>query len=165
MVNINHQIQAKELRIIDEAGANLGVFTLSEALQMAQEKGLDLIEVSPNTQPPIAKIMSFDKYRYQEEKKYKAQRAHHKEQENKQIRIGVKAALHDMQVSAEKVNKFLAEGCVVDIQLTMRGREKANRDWAKQKLQDFLKIINPEHKVISDIKMGGYGLLVRIAPK
>ncbi|MDD5547896.1 MAG: translation initiation factor IF-3 [Candidatus Pacebacteria bacterium] len=165
MIRINHQIQAKELRLIDEEGANLGVFTLSEALQKAQESGTDLIEVSPNAQPPIAKLMSFDKYRYQEVKKLKKQKSLQKEQGNKQIRVGVKAALHDLQISADKINKFLEEKNVVDIQMTMRGREKANKDWAKQRLQEFMKLITVEHKVISDIKMGGYGLLVRIAPK
>lgn len=165
MARINHQIQAKELRVIDEQGANLGVFNLPDALKLAQEKGLDLIEVSPNTQPPIAKIMSYDKFRYQEEKKLKKQRVQQKSQELKQVRISGRAAEHDLQIKANQVNKFLEQGHQVLIQLTMRGREKANKDWAKQRLIDFLKSIAVEYKIISDIKLGGYGFVIVIAPK
>jgi len=153
------------LRIIDEAGANIGVLPLTEALQLAKEKGLDLIEIVPNAKPPVAKIMSFDKFRYQEEKKLKKQKAQQKTQELKQVRISARAAEHDLQIKAEKVNEFLQEGHIVEIQLFLRGREKANKDWAKQKLYDFLKIINPEHKVLLEPKYGGRGFNAQVAKK
>lgn len=165
MIKINQQIQAAELRVIDEQGASIGVLPLSEALKLAQEKGLDLIEISPNAHPPVARIMSFDKYRYQEEKKLKKQKARQKNQELKRVRVGVKSAEHDFQIKANLVNKFLEEGHIVEIQMTMRGREKANKEWAKQKLLDFMKLIIPEYKVIMDIRMGGYGFVIQIAPK
>lgn len=165
MIKINQQIQAAELRVVDEQGASIGVLPLSEALKLAQEKGLDLIEISPNAKPPVARIMSFDKYRYQEEKKLRKQKARQKNQELKRVRVGVKAAEHDFQIKANLVNKFLEEGHIVEIQMTMRGREKANKEWAKQKLMDFMKLIIPEHKVIMDMRMGGYGFVIQIAPK
>ncbi|TSC95508.1 MAG: translation initiation factor IF-3 [Parcubacteria group bacterium Athens0714_26] len=165
MIRINHQIQAKELRVIDENGANLGVISLSEALKMAVEKGLDLIEISPMANPPVGKIMSFDKYRYQEEKKYKKLRSQQKNQGLKQVRISARAAEHDLEIKTKKVNEFLEEGHKVEIQMLLRGREKANKDWAKQKLIEFMRTVNPEHKVLMDIKYGGRGFNVQIIKK
>lgn len=167
MINkINHQISAPELRIIDEAGEYVGVMSLSDALKLANEKGLDLIEVAPLAKPPVGKIMSYDKYRYQEEKKLKKQRASEKTQELKQVRISGRAADHDLQIKAKKANEFLKEGHMVEIQLAMRGREKANKDWAKQKLLEFVKaMIDPEHKVIAEAKFGGRGFNMKIVKK
>ncbi|MDO8429968.1 MAG: translation initiation factor IF-3 [bacterium] len=165
MIKTNEKITALELRVIDEAGANIGVLQTADALQMARDKGMDLIEISPNAKPPVAKIMSFDKYRYQEEKKLKKQRAGQKTQELKGVRISGRAAEHDLQVKAKKVNEFLNEGHIVEIQLTMRGREKANREWARQKLLDFLKMISPEHKVLLEPKYGMRGFNMQVIKK
>ena len=130
MVKVNEKITALELRVIDETGNNLGVLPLQEALKLAKEKGLDLIEIAPTAKPPVAKIMNYDKYRYQETKKLKKQRAQQKIQELKQVRISARAAEHDLKIKADKVNEFLAEGDIVEIHLIMRGREKAHKDWA-----------------------------------
>ncbi|MBI4992365.1 MAG: translation initiation factor IF-3 [Candidatus Harrisonbacteria bacterium] len=165
MVKTNEKITALELRVIDEAGANLGILTPQEALKLAKEKGLDLIEIAPTAKPPVAKIMSYDKYRYQETKKLKKQRAQQKIQELKQVRISARAAEHDLQIKANLVNEFLEEGNVVEIQLVLRGREKAHKDWAKQKLLDFLKIIMPEHKVLLEPKYGMRGFNMQIVKK
>ncbi len=165
LIRINHQIQAKELRVVDETGANLGVMPFSDALKIAVEKDLDLIEISPTANPPVAKIMSFDKYRYQEEKKWKKLRAQQKNQEMKQVQISVREAAHDLGVKAARVDKFLKEGHKVEILLNLRGREKAHQDLAKQKLRDFMKTVNPEHKILSDIKWTGRGFSAQIANK
>lgn len=153
------------MRVIDEAGANLGVLLLSKALELAKEKGLDLIEIAPTAKPPVAKIMSFDKYRYQEEKKLKKQRAQQKTQELKQVRISGRAASHDLEIKANKVNEFLKEGNVVEIHLMLRGREKAHKNWAKEKLMEFLKIIDPEHKIIMEPRYSGRGFNVQVVKK
>lgn len=142
---INQQITAPELRVLDEAGKNLGVIAREQALAMSLEKGLDLIEIAPTAKPPVARIMSFDKYRYEEEKRWKKERASRKSQEMKQVQIGVKTAANDLELKRKKVEEFLNEGHPVTIAMVLRGREKANRDWAKQKLYDFLKMITVEH--------------------
>lgn len=166
MVKINEKITALELRVIDETGENIGVLALAAALSLAKEKGLDLIEISPTAQPPVAKIISYDKYRYQEEKKMKKQRAHEKVQELKQIRISGRAAEHDLEIKAKKANEFLKEGNMVEIQLSMRGREKANKDFGRLKLLEFVKtMIDPDHKVIADAKYGGRGFNMKIVKK
>ena len=161
-VKINNQISALELRIIDESGENLGVMKKEAALNMAKEKGLDLIEISPTAKPPVARLMSFDKYRYQEEKKLKKQRAQQKTQEFKQVQIGIKIAKHDAEIKAGKVNEFLAEGHQVTIVMVLRGREKGNKDWARQKLGEFLKTISVPYKVVMEPRVGGRGINVQI---
>ncbi|MBU6141854.1 translation initiation factor IF-3 [Patescibacteria group bacterium] len=166
MVKLNHQISAQELRVIDENGENVGVLKLSAALALAQEKGLDLIEIAPTAKPPVAKIISFDKYRYQEEKKLKKARANEKVQDLKQVRISGRAAEHDLQIKAKKANEFLAEGHMVEIQLAMRGREKANKEFARQKLLEFVRtMVDPEHKVIAQPSFGGRGFNMKIVKK
>ena len=165
MVRFNEKINVKEVRVIDDTGANLGVLLTTEALRIAKEKGLDLVEISPMTNPPVAKIISFDKYRYQEEKKWKKQRSMQKTQEMKQVQISVREAEHDLGVKAARVNKFLDEGHKVEILLNLKGREKAHQDLAKQKLRDFMKIVNPEHKVLADVKWTGRGFNAQIVKK
>ena len=162
MLKINEKITAPELLVIDENGEKIGALPLLEALNLAKGKGLDLIEIGPTSTPPVAKIMSFDKYRYMENKKMKKQRAQQKFQELKQIRISARAAEHDLQIKVKKVNEFLKEGNMVEIMLVMRGREKANKDWARQRLENFLKMVDPDHRVILAPKYGFKGFVMQI---
>ncbi len=151
--------------VIDEEGKALGKMGREAALVLAKEKGLDLIEIAANAKPPVVRLMSFDKFRYQREKKLKKQKAQEKGQEMKQVQISIREALHDLQMKAERVNSFLAEGHQVEIMMTLRGREKANKDFAKEKLRDFMKIINPEHKLIMEPRVGGRGIALQITKK
>lgn len=151
--------------VIDEEGTSLGKLAKEEAFKIAKEKGLDLIEIAPMAKPPVARIMSFDKFRYQQEKKFKKQRAQQKGQEMKQVQISIKEALHDLQMKAERVNKFLSEGNQVEIVMVLRGREKANKDFAREKLANFIKMIDPEHKVIMEPRVGGRGIGMHIVKK
>lgn len=151
--------------VIDEEGKALGKLAKEEAFKIAKEKGLDLIEIAPMAKPPVARIMSFDKFRYQQEKKFKKQRAQQKGQEMKQVQISIKEALHDLQMKAERVNKFLSEGNQVEIVMVLRGREKANKDFAREKLANFIKMIDPEHKVIMEPRVGGRGIGMHIVKK
>lgn len=151
--------------IVDEEGKSLGKMSRDAALSLAKGKGLDLILIAPTAKPPVARVMSFDKYRYQLEKKLKKQRAHKKSQEMKQVQISIREALHDLQMKSDRVNQFLAEEHPVEILLTLRGREKANKDFAREKLANFLKMINPDHKVMTEPKFGGRGLNMQITKK
>ena len=148
--------------IIGEQGQSLGLMSREEAMAKAKESGLDLIEIAPTAKPPVARIMSFDKYRYQQEKKLKKQKAGQKNLELKQVQISGRSALNDLQTRANQVNKFLNEGRPVNIILVLRGREKANKDWAKVKLEGFLKNMIKDYKVISPIKFMGRGMQVQI---
>ncbi len=152
--------------MIDNDGKNLGVLPLTEALRLASpESGLDLIEINPQTNPPIARIMSFDKYRYELGKKEKQERKAQKGAELKQVQISAREAAHDLERKIQQIEKFFEEGHAVEISLFLRGREKRNKDWARQKMTDFLKMIVFEHKIIQEPKFGGRGMVAQIAKR
>lgn len=151
--------------VIDEEGKPLGKMKTTDALKLSLEKKLDLIEIAPNAKPPVARIMSYDKFRYQQEKKLKKQKAQQKSQELKQVQISPKEAIHDLEMKAGRVNKFMEEGDQVEIMMVLRGREKGNKDFAREKLTAFVKMINPEHKVISSAKDGGRGIYMQVTKK
>lgn len=164
-LRLNHQIKAPELRVVDDQGEFLGIFSLSEALRIASEKELDLIEIAPNANPPVAKIIDYDKFRYQREKELKKQRAQQKTSELKQIRFGARAAKNDMEIKIKQIEKFVSDGHKVEIMLVLKGREKYNKEWAFQRLQEFLAMIPFEYKTIVEPKFGGRGLLTQITKK
>jgi len=150
------------LRVVDETGKNLGVMPREAALKLAQERGLDLIEIAPAAQPPVAKIINFDKFRYQKEKEIKKQKLAQKISELKQVRISSRAAKNDLEIKAKKVIEFLNEGHKVEILLQLKGREKYNKDWARYKLEEFLKMISVEYKITMEPRFGGQGLVMQI---
>jgi len=151
--------------VLDEEGKNLGIMPLEAALKLAQDKTLDLIEVVPTAKPPVAKIISFDKFRYQREKELKKQKASQKISELKQVQISAREAKNDLETKVRKIEEFLAEGNKVEIMLTLRGREKYNRTWAFQKLNEFLKMIPTECKITMEPRFGGRGLITQITKK
>ena len=148
--------------MISENGGNLGIMSLEAALKLAMEKGLDLVEVVPLANPPVARIISFDKFRYQKEKEERKQRKSQKISELKKIRITPRAAKNDLEVKMKKVEEFLSEGHKVEIMIFLRGREKANKDWGRSKLEEFLKAITIEHKIIAPIKFAGRGFVAQV---
>jgi len=148
--------------VVDETGKNLGVMPREAALKLAQERGLDLIEIAPAAQPPVAKIINFDKFRYQKEKEIKKQKLAQKISELKQVRISSRAAKNDLEIKAKKVIEFLNEGHKVEILLQLKGREKYNKDWARYKLEEFLKMISVEYKITMEPRFGGQGLVMQI---
>jgi len=162
---INNQITAPELRVIDDQEQNVGVMSLADALKLAKERGLDLVEISPAAVPPVAKIIAYDKFRYQQEKKEKKQRAAQKTTGMKQIQISIREAKNDLSMKAARADEFLTEGHQVEVVMSLRGREKGNINFAKGKLAEFLPMISVEHKVISPIGPGGRGLTVIVARK
>lgn len=126
-----------------------------EALKLAKEKGLDLIEVAPMAKPPVARIMDYGKYLYREEKEWRKQRAKQKKDLTKIIRLNLNIGLNDMKIKVKKAEEFLNEGLRVQIDLVLKGRAKYQKtfsDLAKQKIEEFLKIITIPTKVISELK-------------
>ncbi len=133
--NINLRIRAPQVRVIDENGQQLGVMPTSEALNLAHDKGLDLIEVSPKAEPPVCKIMSFGQFQYQQSK----QKQHKsKKVELKIIRLSLKIGKHDLEIKAQKIKKFFNEGHKVKVEMILRGREKQRLDLAKEIINNFL---------------------------
>ena len=125
---MNGAIQASNLRIIDADGTQVGVVSRSEALQMAADRGLDLVEISPNASPPVAKIIDWGKYNYQKTKQLQKSKRNAKSLEVKQMRFGLKISDHDLGVKLKKVTGFLEAGHKVKIVIFYRGRELAHKD-------------------------------------
>ena len=125
---LNEAIRANELRVIGEDGRQLGVLTRKEALNAAEVAGLDLVVVSPDTNPPVAKIVDWGKYNYQRTKQIKKNRARSRPLELKQMRMGLKIGDHDLGVKMSKVKNFLEAGHKVKITLIYRGRELAHKE-------------------------------------
>jgi len=136
-----------------------------EAFARAKEAGLDLIEIVPTAKPPVARIMSFDKFRYQKEKEAKKERLAQKTTELKHIQVSARAADNDVQIKIKQLEKFLAEGHPIEIRLRLRGREKGHKEWAFEKMNTFLSMITTEYKVMSPPKVGGFGLTAQIIKK
>lgn len=148
-VRTNEQIWAKEVRLIDEEGQQLGVMSRDQALEIARNRELDLVEVSPDSRPVVCRIINYDKFRYQMEKKEKQQRKSSKKTELKEVRLGVRTGEHDLDFKRKKALKFLKEGRKVKIELVMKGRERAHRDLAREVLVAFLEKLKDE----ADIKV------------
>jgi translation initiation factor IF-3 len=140
--------------------------SLSDALKLVPPgSGYDLIEIAPGAVPPVGRVMSYDKFRYEQDKLEKKERLAQKTGGVKRVQISARAALNDLQVKLRKLEEFLAEGNQVEVFLRLRGREKGNKGWADMKLQEFLKMITTEFKVISPAKFGGQGVFVQIIKK
>jgi translation initiation factor IF-3 len=120
---VNREITAQTLRLVDVDGSQIGVVSLREALERAEEANLDLAEIAPSAQPPVAKILDWGKYRYEQTKQLQKSRKHQKQVEIKQVRLGLKIGEHDLQVKLNRARKFLEEGHKVKISLLFRGRE------------------------------------------
>ena len=151
---INSQITAPELRVADADGQQIGVMSRDEALKLAKEKGLDLIEFAPLAKPPVARIMDYGKFAYREEKEERKQKAKQKKT-LKVVRLGLNAGLNDLKVKAGKADEFLEEGLKVQVELVLKGRAKYQKtfsDLGKQKVEDFLKLISMPVKIISELK-------------
>jgi len=138
---INQYIRVSPIRVIDEEGKNLGVLETAEALRIAQERRLDLIEIAPTANPPVCRIMDFGKFKYEREKGEREHGKKQKEVEVKAIRIGFATGRHDLELRANQAKKFLERGDKVKIDLRLRGREKALGRVALQKLKDFLSMV------------------------
>ena len=121
-------IRAASLRVVDEDGTQIGVLTREEALRLAAERDLDLVEISPNASPPVAKIVDWGKYNYQKTKQLQKSKRNAKSLEVKQMRFGLKISDHDLDVKLKKVTKFLSLGHKVKLVIFYRGRELAHKD-------------------------------------
>lgn len=158
-VRINHQIKAPELRVIGPDGANVGVISLTEALKMADEAGLDLIEISPNAVPPVAKIMDYGKYQYDDNKKAKLAKAKAHVVEVKNIQVKVGTGDHDLALKAKKASEWLSEGHRVKIDLFLPGRTKyMELNFLKERMDRVLKLITIEYKIADAPKKSPKGL-------
>lgn len=157
-VRINQAIRAKELRVIGKDGENLGVISLKEALSHAESANLDLIEISPTAQPPVAKVMDYGKYQYELKKKAKDVKAKSHVTETKAVQVKIGTGEHDLNLKAKRAAEWLTEGHRVKIDLFLWGRYKyMEESFLKERLERFLKIIPVDYKVAEEIKKSPKG--------
>ena len=161
--SINQQIRASELRVIDETGGNLGVLSLREALDRAAAAGLDLIEISPTANPPIAKIMDFGKFLYLENKKEKGSRQKPAGEELKSLQVKIGTGTHDLELKARKASEFLTAGHRVKINLFLPGRAKyLDQNFLKERLDRILDLLTEDYKIAVPPAKSHKGLTVII---
>lgn len=163
-VRVNHQITSPEVRVISDEGGQLGVMSLSTALRMAEEQELDLVEVSPNANPPVVKLVDFAKFRYQMQKAEALQKRNAKKVEVKTIRISARISEHDLTTKAKQADEFFADGNMVKVELRMRGREQAFLDVAEKQIQNFQAQLKSQVKEEVPLKKVGNTLAVTLAP-
>jgi translation initiation factor IF-3 len=160
---MNEGIRAAEVRVIGPEGENFGVLPIREALAKAQELGLDLIEISPNAQPPVCRITDYGKFKYEQKKKDKEikSKAHVTETKVTQVKIGTSE--RDMQIKAEKAAAWLKEGHRVKVDLFLWGRYKYMEfNFLKERLERFLAVIPGGYKIAESIQKGPKGLSITI---
>lgn len=154
------------MRVISATGENLGIKATAEALEIARNQGLDLIEISPNADPPVTRIMDQGKYQYQIEKEARKSKKKAKEVEIKGIRVRLGTGTHDLVLKAKKAEEFMHEGNRVQIQLTLRGREKyLDKKFIESRLAKILEAITIPFKIAESPKKGPRGLLMTIEPQ
>ncbi len=162
-IRINETIRAHELRVIDEEAGNLGVLTRDDALAKAREFGLDLIEISPNAVPPVAKIMDFGKYQYQQKKKRRGSQAKTHTTETKSLQVKIGTGEHDLELKAQKASEFLKEGHRVKVDLYLRGRAKyMQAGFHQERLDRILRLLTEPYKIADGPKKSPKGLTVII---
>ena len=160
---INNQIRASELRVLDSENKNLGVLSIRDALELAQSKDLDLIEIAPNANPPLAKIMDFGKYKYEANKKLKKSKSKAKHTETKGIQIKIGTGDHDLELKAKTASKWLKEGHRIKVELFLAGRAKyMDEKFLKERLDRILHLITEEYKISDAYKKGPKGLTTTI---
>lgn len=148
--------------MVSETGENLGVMSRNEALAETEKRSLDLILIAPQADPPVAKIQSYDKFRYQKEVELKKQKQAQKILALKQVQISLREAKNDLENKARRIDEFLEKGHRVEIQLTMRGREKGLKDWARKKMEEFITMLQTPIRREGEVKQGGRGMLLQI---
>ncbi len=161
----NEFIQSPKVRVIDENGENLGVLYTREAIEQAAEVGLDLVEVSPNADPPVAKFLDVGKYKYEAQKKANQARKTQRTQEIKEIKMRPNIDDHDYETKMKNVRKFIGEGDKVKLTLRFRGRELSHGQLGMALLQRVAEDVQEEAKVESYPRMEGRQMLMVLAPK
>ena len=162
---INDAIRAREVRLIDENGQNVGVVSKADAMARAEEAGLDLVEISPDAEPPVCKILDFGKFKYQEQKKAAEARKHQKTVEIKEIKMRPGIDDHDYDVKMRAIKRFFEEGDKVKVTLRFRGREMAHQHLGMEVLVRVKTDVEPIAKVESEPRFEGRQMVMVLAPK
>jgi translation initiation factor IF-3 len=162
---VNREIKAASVRVIDSEGKQLGILTLQEALREAGEAGLDLVEVAPNSSPPVCRVMDYGKFRYQQSKKLQVARKHQATIQLKEIRLRPKTEEHDLQVKLRHIKRFLEENNKVKVTMMFRGREIAYTEMGRRIMEGILGELEENGVIDQHPKLEGRNMVMIVAPK
>lgn len=151
---LNNRITTPQIRLINEKGEHLGIVETSQALNLARERGYDLVEINPRANPPVAKLIDFGQFKYEQTKKQKEPKQ--KRVETKGIRLSLRVGKHDLELKINQAKKFLEEGNKVKIEMVLKGREKAHFDLAEKIINQFIEGLGEKTKIEQPLnKQGG----------
>ncbi len=162
---INEEIREREVRVVDADGSQLGIMPTKQALSLAIEKGLDLVDIAPQASPNVCRIMDYGKYRYEQAKREKEARKNQKTVEVKEVRMSMNIDTHDFETKVNQANKFLKGGDKVKVSVRFRGREMAHTDLGRDLLDRFKDACAEFGAVDKPAKMEGRSLAIFMAPK
>ena len=164
-LRINEQIRVREVRLIDDEGEQKGIVPTIEALRMAKEQELDLVEVAPQANPPVCKILDYGKYRFEQEKKLRDSKKNQKQLKLKEIRMQPKIGSGDLDFKSKHIQEFLTEGNKVKVTIRFRGRELAHTELGYDVLNEVLKRLNDGYVIEKQPAMEGRFMSMTLSPK
>ena len=164
-VCINENITAKQVRLIDANNENRGIVSIKEALAIAEEEGLDLIEISPQANPPVCKVLDFGNFRYEQQKRKAEAKKNQKVVEIKELKLRPMIDTHDYEVKVKQATKFLEQGNKVKFTMRFKGRELSANDMGKQVLTKLMEDLENVSKVDSEMKLDGRQMTMILAPQ
>ena len=162
---MNHQIRARDIRLIDIDGTQLGIKAIEEAIRIAQNRGLDLVEIAAQNDPPVCKLTDFSKFRYEREKKLKEARKKHKGGQVKELRIRPKIGVHDLNIKINQMREFIQERDKVRLTIVFRGREMELREVARPIIERVKESIADIGSLEQDATMEGNRMSLLFVPK
>jgi len=161
---VNERIVAREVRVISETGEQLGIMPTPDAIRVAGEKGMDLVEVSPTSRPPVCRIMDYGKYKYTQKKKAQSAKKKAMTQSVKEVKLRPKTEEHDYQFKLKHINRFLLDGNKAKVTIRFRGREMAHKDIGLEMLKRIVRDVGDMATVASEPAMEGRLLQMVLAP-
>ena len=161
---INERIRASEVRLIDEGGEQVGIVPTEEAMSLARQRDLDLVEVAPNARPPVARLLDYSKYRYEQEQKAKAARKHQQQINVREIKLRPKIATHDYETKRSHVERFLRNQDKVKVTIMFRGREQAHPERGRALLQRLYEDIESLATIEQEPLQEGRNMSMLLAP-
>lgn len=164
-IRVNERIRAREIRVVDDEGKQLGIMAPFEAIKIARERGLDLVEVSPTANPPVCRIINYGKYLYQQSKREHEARKHQRSIELKEVKFRPRTGAHDFETKRNQIAHFLEEGSKVKATIMFRGREMAHRNLGWEMMDRLFKDLGELVVVEIRPKQEGPNLIAILAPK
>ena len=164
-LQINEQIRDKELRVIDADGTQLGIMSLRQALEIAEQTNLDLVKIAPQANPPVCKIIDYGKYRFEQAKREKEARKNQRVVEIKEVRLSLNIDTHDFETKRNHALRFISEGNKVKVSIRFRGREMGHPELGQEIMQRFAGAMSEVANVEKPAKLEGRTMLMFLAPK